>query len=134
MIDQTENRTLATPDSDRAGAERSQQLLVAGGLLGALAASSCCLVPLALFAAGVSGAWIGTLTRLAPYQPCFLTASAACLGGGYWLRHRARRAACAPGDACARPLPKRIVSVGQIAAAALVVSALAVDFLAPLFY
>ena len=34
-------------------------LAVAGGILGALAASSCCIVPLALFMLGISGAWIG---------------------------------------------------------------------------
>jgi mercuric ion transport protein len=41
---------------------RGQQLMAAGGLLGALAASSCCVLPLALFALGVSGAWIGNFT------------------------------------------------------------------------
>ena len=34
----------------------------AGGILGALAASSCCILPLALFMLGISGAWIGNLT------------------------------------------------------------------------
>ena len=33
--------------------------MAAGGLIGALAASSCCILPLVLFALGVSGAWIG---------------------------------------------------------------------------
>ena len=46
-------------------------LAAAGGILGALAASSGCILPLALFAFGVSGAWIGNLTALAPYQPIF---------------------------------------------------------------
>ena len=49
--------------------------MAAGGLLGALAASSCCIVPLTLFGLGVSGAWIGNLTWLAPYQPCFIVAT-----------------------------------------------------------
>ena len=44
---------------------RRQRLMAAGGLLGALAASSCCILPLALFGLGVSGAWIGNFTRLA---------------------------------------------------------------------
>ncbi|WP_342634038.1 mercuric transporter MerT family protein [Mesorhizobium waimense] len=43
-----------------------QRLLVAGGLLGALAASSCCIVPLVLFSLGIGGAWISNLTALAP--------------------------------------------------------------------
>ena len=103
-------------------------------MLGALAASSCCVVPLVLFGLGVSGAWIGNLTRLAPYQPYFLTATAVCLSVGYWLRWRSRKAACAAGDACARPLPNRAVTIGVILATVLVVGALALDFLAPLFY
>jgi MerT mercuric transport protein len=94
MIDQAGNRTSTRPDFNRARSGQGQKLLAAGGLLGALAASSCCLMPLVLFGLGVSGIWIGTLTRLAPYQPYFLAATAACLGGGYWLRHRSRTAAC----------------------------------------
>src|SRR5438034_836483 len=80
---------------------RQQRLMAAGGLLGALAASSCCILPVALFGLGVSGAWIGNFTRLAAYQPYFLAATLAFLGYGYWLvyrssarkpRHRRRRA------------------------------------------
>lgn len=135
MTSQAENRTrLARSDAAWPSGERSQKLLAAGGVLGALAASSCCLAPLVLFGLGVSGAWIGNLTRLAPYQPYFLTATAACLGVGYWLRWRSRKAACAEGDACARPLPNRAVTVGLILATVLVVGAVALDFLAPLFY
>jgi len=48
---------------------RSEKILATGGLLAALAASSCCVVPLLLFGLGVSGAWIVHLTRLAPYHP-----------------------------------------------------------------
>ena len=62
--------------------------MAAGGLLGALAASSCCIVPLVLFGLGISGAWIGSLTRLAPYQPCFIAATLGFLGVGYWLVHQ----------------------------------------------
>ncbi len=41
-----------------------QHLIAAGGILGALAASSCCIVPLVLFGLGIGGAWIGNLTAL----------------------------------------------------------------------
>ena len=61
---------------------RGPAMLAFGGLLGALAAASCCIMPLVLFGLGVSGAWIGNLTRLAPYQPIFIAASLAFLGGG----------------------------------------------------
>jgi mercuric ion transport protein len=46
-----------------------QRLMAIGGLFGAIAASSCCIVPLVLFSLGISGAWIANLTALAPYQP-----------------------------------------------------------------
>src|SRR5215831_2296170 len=89
---------------------RGPALLAAGGLLGALAASSCCILPLALFGLGVSGAWIGHLTRLAPYQPYFIAGTAGCLGVGYWLRYCTRKRVCAEDNACGRPLPNRSVT------------------------
>ena len=112
---------------------RRQSLMAAGGLLGALAASSCCILPLALFGLGVSGAWIGNFTRLAPYQPCFIAATLAFLGYGYWLVYRSSTRACADSGACARPMPSRIVKAGLILATVLVVAALGFDFIAPLF-
>jgi mercuric ion transport protein len=108
-----------------------EQFLAVGGLLGALAASSCCILPLVLFSLGVSGAWIGHLTRLAPYQPYILAATVACLGYGYWRVYRAP--SCAKGEACAAPLPNRFVNAGLIVATVLVIAALGLDFLAPLF-
>jgi mercuric ion transport protein len=49
-----------------AGTRHAQTLLAVGGILAALAASSCCIAPLVLFALGVSGAWIANLSQLAP--------------------------------------------------------------------
>lgn len=46
-----------------------QRLVAAGGVLGALAAASCCIIPLILFSLGIGGAWIGNLTALAPTSP-----------------------------------------------------------------
>jgi len=112
---------------------RWQGLMAAGGLLGALAASSCCILPLVLFGLGVSGAWIGNFTRLAPYQPCFIAATIAFLGSGYWLVYRSSKLACADGEACAHRLPNRLVKTGLIVATILVVAALGFDFAAPLF-
>jgi mercuric ion transport protein len=115
-----------------AAAGRAQKFVAAGGILAAVAASSCCVVPLLLFSLGISGAWIGNLTRLAPYQPIFVAMTLACLGCGYWLVWRARRMACAEDAACSRPLPNRVVTIALVAATLLVVAAVAFDFLAPL--
>jgi len=66
----------------------SARLAAAGGILGALAASACCILPLVLFTLGISGAWIGNLTALAPYQPYSLATTAVFLGVGYYLVYR----------------------------------------------
>jgi mercuric ion transport protein len=119
-------------DTRTANMQSKQRLMAAGGLVGALAASSCCILPLVLFSLGVSGAWIGNFTRLAPYQPYFLAVTTGCLGYGYWLVYRSTKLACADGDACTRPLPNRLVKTGLILASVLAVAALGFDFLAPL--
>ena len=108
-----------------------QKLAAAGGIIGALLASTCCILPLALLSIGVSGAWIGNFTRLAPYQPFFTAATLACLGTGYWLVYRSSKLACADGVVCARPLPNKFVKVALIAATAIVLMAWAFDYLAP---
>ena len=102
----------------------------AGGILGALAASSCCILPLALFTLGISGAWISNLTALAPYQPIFFAATAGFLGVGYYLVYRQPKVVCADGT-CIRLLPSRLVKGMLGAATVLVLAAVAFDYLAP---
>jgi mercuric ion transport protein len=109
-----------------------EKLLAAGGMAGALGASACCIAPLALVSIGVSGAWIGGLTGLAPYQPYFLALAAASLGAGFWLVYGRRGEACADDAACARPLPNRLVKSTLWVALVLVAVALGVNFGAPL--
>jgi mercuric ion transport protein len=111
---------------------RGQAWLAAGGLLGAVAATSCCILPLALFALGASGAWIANFTRLAPYQPYVIAGTIAFLAAGYWLVYRASQRACAEEQTCARPLPRHLIKAGLILATILVVAALGFDFVAPL--
>jgi len=114
------------------GSRRGQVWMAAGGVLGALAASSCCILPLVLFGLGISGAWIGNLTQLAPYQPYFIAATLGFLGAGYWMVYRASKRACTHSDVCARPLSHRLVKSALILATILVMAALGVDLLAPL--
>ncbi len=92
------------PDSE----SKKTRLVAAGGILGALGASACCVVPLVLFTLGISGAWIGILTALSPYKPVFITITLGFLGYGFWLVFRTSRP-CADGAVCARPLPGRLV-------------------------
>lgn len=118
-------------ESREAQIDLGRKLSVAGGALGALAASSCCILPLVLFALGISGAWIGNLTALEPYQPIFFALTAGFLGIGYYLVYRQPRTACADGT-CARKLPTRIVKVALWTATILVLAAVAFRYLTPL--
>lgn len=123
------------PESSQASARteaRRQRLIAAGGILGALAASSCCIVPLILFSLGIGGAWISNLTALAPYKPLFIGATAGLLGYGFYLVYRKPRQSCSDGAACARPIPDRLVRSALWIATALVAAAFAFDYVAPL--
>jgi mercuric ion transport protein len=107
-----------------------QAALAAGSVLAAVAASSCCILPLILFSLGVSGAWIGNFTRLAAYQPIFIVATLACVAAGAWITRRTTNGACGSADVCAHPLPGRLVKAALVVATALVAAALGVDFFA----
>ena len=108
-------------------------LLSVGGILAALGAASCCVVPFALFMLGVSGAWISNLTALEPYQPIFAAVTFGFLAGGFYLVYRKPRVACAEGAYCARPSSGRTAKIGLWTATVLVIVALGFPRLAPLF-
>lgn len=120
---------LAAPEQSDAGRQR---LSAVGGVLGALAASSCCIVPLVLFSLGIGGAWIGNLTALAPYKPLFVAGTAGLLGYGFYLVYWKPKRACADNAACARPIPSRLVQFALWLATVLVIAAFAFDYVAPL--
>ncbi len=109
-------------------------LAAAGGLLGAIAASSCCIVPLVLFSLGIGGAWLGNLTALAPYQPIFVVVTLGCLATGFWMVYRKPRAAVAAnanGSNCAPPASRRIVKIALWSATVLIAAAMAFPYVAP---
>ena len=119
------------PAIDAEQDKRKAGWLAAGGIFGAIAASSCCILPLVLFSAGVGGAWMGNLTALSAYQPIFIGITALFLGYGFWLVYFKPKT-CAPGDACARPLPNRVVKFGLWSATLLVALALLWPLIVPL--
>lgn len=119
------------PDTASAQDHDHGNWVAAGGILAAIAASSCCILPLVFFSLGISGAWIGNLTAMEPYKPIFIVITLGFLGYGYFLVYWRRRQACADGTACARPLPKRAVTLSLWFATALVASVLAFPYVAP---
>ena len=120
-----------TQDLENTGETRRQGVIAAGGVLGAIAASSCCIVPLALFSLGITGVWIGNLAALTPYQPFIVSITAGFLGYGYYLVYWKPKKAYADGSACARPLPNRIVKTALWVATILVAAAVAFPYAAP---
>jgi len=109
---------------------RKTSMAATGGIIGAVAASTCCIVPLVLFSLGISGAWIGNLTALQPYKPIFVTITFAFLAYGFWMVYRKPKA-CADGEACARPLPNRLVKTALWASTILVLAATFWTWIAP---
>ena len=89
----------------------AERLTAIAGVLGAIAASSCCVLPLLFASLGISGAWIGNLTALAPYQPYILALTVAALGYGFYSVYWRPRQACSD-STCERPLPSRNVKLG----------------------
>jgi mercuric ion transport protein len=110
-------------------ADRNAGLLFVGGIVAGLAAASCCVVPFALFLAGISGAWIGDLTALEPYRLYFAGFSVACIGIGFYRVYLMPAASCAEDSYCARPKSHRITKIGLWTASAIVVIAIASPYL-----
>ena len=108
-----------------------EEFAATGGILGALAATACCILPLVLFSLGVGGVWVGRLASLAPYQPWFIGFAAISIGYGFWQVYRRPRPACAEGAACARPLPRRLVETALWTATVLVLAAIIYPFVIP---
>lgn len=114
------------------GADNSQvqsRLVAAGGILGAILASSCCILPLIFLSLGISGAWMGNLTAMAPYQPIFTLLTFAFLGYGYYLVYWKSKVACVEGEACATPTSNRTVKISLFAGTLLVMAATLAQYL-----
>ncbi len=108
---------------------------LAGGLLAGILASACCVGPLVLVMAGVSGAWISNLTLLEPYRPVFIGLALVFMALAWRRIYRAPAAAqCEPGTVCALPQTNRVYRVMFWVVSALVLLAFASPYFAPLFY
>lgn len=134
VLIQDSARSEAGRDRDTQGEGRQGGLLATASVLGAVIASSCCIVPLVLVTLGVSGAWVSNLTALEPYKPYFITVTAGLLGLGYWHVYFRSKKTCEAGSYCANPVSGRITKVALWLATAIVLLAATVNYWAPLFY
>jgi mercuric ion transport protein len=122
-------RNDSRPVNDRKG-----NTAAAGGVIGAVLASSCCIGPLLLISLGASGAWIGNLTALKAYQPFFIVVTLAFLGIGFWQVYGKSERPCDDEPACTTNKSNRVITSALWIATLLVTVALTADLWAPLFY
>ena len=122
MMDDAQSRTRAN-ENDIAQNKQGiglATLAVTGGMLGAVAASFCCVLPLALAVFGVGGAWMSGLRVMAPYQPFFIALAIGAVGYGFYRVHWRNKQNCTNGDSCARPLSDRLVKSALWLASAII--------------
>ena len=134
MSEQAPSVTQGLPGATRPSSGMSEKaqksVLTGGGVLGALAVSSCCIVPLVLFSLGITGAWIGGLTALYPYKWYFFVPAAAFIAAGFYKVYRKPDASACAAD-CAAPISDRINKIALWSSTALVLAALAFPYVAP---
>jgi mercuric ion transport protein len=106
----------------------------AGGLIAAVMASSCCIVPLVLVMLGVSGSWMGSLRALEEYQALFVLITFGFLAFGFWHVYFKHKPYCADDTSCSRPLPNILAKTVLWVATVLVTLSMTIDYWAPLFY
>jgi copper chaperone CopZ len=82
---------------NEASPETATNWSVSGAAAVAVAASVCCVLPVVLVSLGITGAWIGSLSALAPFKPYFIGASLLLLG---YAGYREYRMAARPDCAC----------------------------------
>lgn len=128
---ETGNETTMTQIRGGADDDRSAWATTWLGLLGALAMTSCCILPLTLVSLGVTGVFIGRLAILYTYHWYFLAFAVASLGYGFWKAYRPVAASgCADGS-CARPMNRTLMRTVLWIAAAVVAVATVFPYLAP---
>ena len=115
-------------------ADRKKGWFAAGGVVGAILASTCCVAPLVLLMLGVSGAWIGNLTALEPYKPIFAGVALVFIGLGFRQVYFKVQPVCEDGSYCGRPESALITKSALWLSTVLVVVALTINWWAPLFY
>lgn len=126
---------MQTASATTASGSSAPALTLAG--LAALLASGCCVLPLVLALAGISGAWTSQLRVLAPFSNGLIALAVACITMAGWRIFRGSRSAAAcPADGQAMDC-----STGNTVArrwfwlvALLTLVPLLAPLLAPLFY
>ena len=107
-----------------------QSFTAIGGILMAIGASACCIIPFTLFSIGVGGAWVGNLTAMSGYRSIFIFVGLCFLAAGYWQVFR--RTVLSSGEVCITPFSQRINQTVVILASLLMLAVIAWPYVFPL--
>lgn len=103
-----------------------------GAVVSTVIASICCVGPLVFVALGITGAWIGNLTALAPYRPIFVIATMALLGIAFYsVYKKPKTESCSVERPCANPGGKRRYKIILWVVTALILGLLVFPCLVP---
>jgi len=107
---------------------------ISGAIVGGLAASACCVLPLIFLWVGISGVWIANLTAMAKYHTWFVLAAWSMLAFSYYLIFVKPKKHCDAEQMCSRPLPQLWVKLSFWLACCLIVIATIFPYLFNLLY
>ncbi|TAM90824.1 MAG: mercury transporter MerT [Candidimonas sp.] len=77
------------------------------GVVSAVGASVCCVLPLVLLALGIGGAWVSDLTAMEPYRPIFVGLTLLLLAFALFRLYRRPRACLLGGCGSIGRAPRR---------------------------
>ena len=119
------------PTQQEGTGDTGGRVATAGSLFGALAMTSCCILPLVLVSFGVGGVWIAQLTALYAYKWYTFAAASAFIGWGFWRVHRAEAGECRDGTVCARPVNRKLMKASLWLAAVVTAVAMIFPYITP---
>ncbi len=128
---QTTTEPASDPQGQAVRAERKVWASTGGALLGALAMTSCCILPLVLVSMGVGGVWIAQLTALYAYKWYTFAIAASLIGYGFWKLRQSERGECREGASCARPVNRRVMKASLWLAVAVTAVAMIFPYITP---
>jgi len=111
--------------------EAGNKVATVGSLFGALAMTSCCILPLVLVSFGVGGVWIAQLTALYAYKWYTFSLASAFIGYGFWKVHQAEAGECRDGTMCARPLNRTFMKASLWLATLVTLIAMIFPYITP---
>ena len=112
-----------------------KKIIATGSLLGAIAASTCCVLPVILFALGISGAWISNLVSLARYKPFFVVLSLVFIGTGFWMVYIKPQISTpkVQSTSCYRPFSEKTIKIMLWFSVIIILIVFLIPYIAPFF-